>query len=90
MSSILAALFLRMTFGNIGSLGATVPGSGVSTGTALTMEILLTTGLVNTILGTASGALNIGTNGALAVGGCTSRWPASGPLRSVVPRMNPA
>ncbi len=33
------------------------------------MEILLTAGLVNTILGTASGARKIGTNGALAVGG---------------------
>jgi aquaporin Z len=33
------------------------------------MEVLLTTGLVSTILGTASGARNIGTNGAIAVGG---------------------
>ena len=33
------------------------------------MEVLLTVGLVNTILGTASGARNIGTNGAIAVGG---------------------
>ena len=33
------------------------------------MEVLLTAGLVNTILGTASGARNIGTNGAIAVGG---------------------
>ena len=33
------------------------------------MEVLLTAGLVSTILGTASGARNIGSNGALAVGG---------------------
>lgn len=33
------------------------------------MEVVLTAGLVNTILGTASGARNIGTNGAIAVGG---------------------
>ena len=94
VGGVLAALFLRTTFGNIGSLGATVPGSGVSTGTALTMEILLTTGLVNTILGTASGARNIGTNGALAVGGyiaLAGLWaaPISGasmnPARSFAP-----
>jgi hypothetical protein len=33
------------------------------------MEVVLTAGLVNTILGTASGARNIGANGAIAVGG---------------------
>ena len=94
VGGVLAALFLRTTFGNIGSLGATVPGSGVGTGTALTMEILLTTGLVNTILGTASGARNVGTNGALAVGGyiaLAGLWaaPISGasmnPARSFAP-----
>ena len=53
----------------IGELGATVPGSGIGNGKALAMEVLLTAGLVNTILGTASGARNIGTNGAIAVGG---------------------
>jgi aquaporin Z len=66
---VLAALFLRVMFGTIAALGATVPGSGIGNGKALAMEVLLTTGLVNTILGTASGARNIGTNGAIAVGG---------------------
>jgi aquaporin Z len=47
-------------FGTIAALGATVPGSGIGNGKALAMEVLLTTGLVNTILGTASGARNIG------------------------------
>jgi aquaporin Z len=56
-------------FGMIGAVGATVPGSGIGNGKALAMEVLLTAGLVNTILGTASGARNIGTNGAIAVGG---------------------
>jgi aquaporin Z len=56
-------------FGPIGTLGATVPGIGIDNGKALAMEVLLTTGLVNTILGTASGARNIGSNGAIAVGG---------------------
>jgi aquaporin Z len=66
----------------------------VSHFTALAMEVLLTTGLVSTILGTASGARNIGSNGALAVGGYISLaglWaaPVSGasmnPVRSFGP-----
>jgi aquaporin Z len=69
VGGVLAALFLRVMFGTIAALGATVPGSGIGNGKALAMEVLLTTGLVNTILGTASGARNIGTNGAIAVGG---------------------
>ena len=69
VGGIAAAAFLRAMFGTIGSLGATTPGPGVSDIKAFVMEILLTTGLVSTILGTASGARNIGSNGALAVGG---------------------
>ena len=69
VGGVLAALFLRVMFGTVAALGATVPGSGIGNGKALAMEVLLTTGLVNTILGTASGARNIGTNGAIAVGG---------------------
>ncbi len=89
-----AALFLRTLFGTVGALGATLPGSGVSSGTALAMEVVLTAGLVNTILGTASGARNIGTNGAIAVGGyiaLAGLWaaPVSGasmnPVRSLAP-----
>ena len=58
------------------------------------MEVVLTAGLVNTILGTASGARNIGTNGAIAVGGyiaLAGLWaaPISGasmnPVRSLAP-----
>ena len=69
IGGILATLFLHTLFGNAGNLGATVPGSGISNATALAMEVFLTAGLVNTILGTASGARNIGANGAIAVGG---------------------
>ncbi len=64
-----AAGFLRAMFGTVGALGATLPGRGVTSGKALAMEVVLTAGLVNTILGTASGARNVGTNGAIAVGG---------------------
>jgi aquaporin Z len=89
-----AAAFLRVMFGTAGALGATFPGVGVSSGKALVMEIVLTAGLVNTILGTASGARNIGTNGAIAVGGYVALaglWsaPVSGasmnPVRSLAP-----
>jgi aquaporin Z len=89
-----AAAFLRVLFGTIGALGSTLPGSGVSSGKALVMEVVLTAGLVNTILGTSSGARNIGTNGAIAVGGyiaLAGLWsaPVSGasmnPVRSFAP-----
>src|ERR1700693_3062120 len=56
VGGVLAGLFLRVLFGPIAALGATVPGSGMGNGKALAMEVLLTTGLVNTILGTASHA----------------------------------
>jgi aquaporin Z len=94
VGAIGAASFLRAMFGTIGLLGATTPGLGVSDFKALTMEILLTTGLISTILGTASGARNIGSNGALAVGGyiaLAGLWaaPISGasmnPVRSFAP-----
>jgi aquaporin Z len=91
---VAAALFLRAMFGTPGTFGATIPGIGISAGKALVMEVLLTAGLVNTILGTASGARNIGTNGAIAVGGyiaLAGLWaaPVSGasmnPARSFAP-----
>src|SRR4029077_2145598 len=94
IGGIAAAVFLRAMFGNVGSLGATVPGSGIGAGKAMVMELVLTAGLVNTILGTASGARNIGTNGALAVAGyiaLAGLWsaPISGasmnPVRSLAP-----
>jgi aquaporin Z len=69
LGGILAAVFLRAMFGTAGALGATSPGYGIGHLRALYMEVLLTAGLVNVILGTASGARNIGTNGAIAVGG---------------------
>jgi aquaporin Z len=89
-----AAWFLKTLFGMAGNLGATVPGSGISPATAFAMETVLTAGLVNTILGTASGARNIGSNGAIAVGGyivMAHLWsfPISGtsmnPVRSLAP-----
>lgn len=94
VGGVAATIFLRAMFGIAGALGATVPGSGVGNWKALIMEAVLTAGLVNTILGTASGARNIGTNGAIAVGGyiaLAGLWsaPVSGasmnPVRSLAP-----
>ena len=68
VGSILAVVFLRATLGNIGGLGVTEPGPGISATTALIFEAVLTLGLLSTILGTASGAQNIGVFGALGVG----------------------
>ena len=68
IGAILAVLFLRATLGNIGGLGVTEPGPGISATTALIFEAVLTLGLLSTILGTASGAQNIGVFGALGVG----------------------
>lgn len=94
VGALAAALFLQTLFGTVGALGATVPGNGVSSETALAMEVVLTAGLMNTILGTASGARNIGANGAIAVGGyiaLAGLWaaPISGasmnPVRSLAP-----
>lgn len=65
----LACLLLRAMFGKVGALGATVPGPGVGEWTAMLMELVLTLGLVSTILGTASKAQNIGPLSAIAVGG---------------------
>lgn len=67
--AIAAAAFLRAMFGTAGHLGASLPGAGISLLQALFMEVLLTAGLVSTVLGTASGARNVGSNGAIAVGG---------------------
>lgn len=94
IGGLAAALFLKTLFGTVGALGATLPGNGISSGTALAMEVVLTAGLVNTILGTAAGARNIGANGAIAVGGyivLAGLWaaPISGasmnPVRSLAP-----
>ena len=64
-----ACLALWAVLGKHGSLGATEPGAGVHAWQAMTIELVLTVGLVSTILGTASIAQNVGGFSALAVGG---------------------
>jgi aquaporin Z len=69
IGATLACLFLLAVFGNVGELGATVPGAGIADWQAMLIELALTAGLVSTILGTASSAQNVGTLSAVAVGG---------------------
>jgi len=94
--AVLATLLLWALLGKQGSAGLTLPGHGISTGAALVWEIVLTTGLVSVIQGTASGAQQLGALAAIAVGGyiaLAGLWgsPVSGasmnPARSLGPAL---
>jgi aquaporin Z len=94
--AILATLVLWALIGKQGSAGLTLPGHGISTTTAMLWELVLTTGLVSVILGTASGAQQIGALAAIAVGSyiaLAGLWgsPVSGasmnPARSLGPAL---
>ena len=64
-----AALFLRWVIDVSAKYGSSYPAGGYGAWQALLMEAVLTLGLVSVILGTASGAQNIGIFAALGVGG---------------------
>jgi aquaporin Z len=96
LGAILATLVLWAFLGKQGSAGLTLPGSGISTTAAMLWELILTAGLVSVILGTASGAQQIGPLAALGVGGyiaLAGLWasPVSGasmnPARSLGPAL---
>jgi aquaporin Z len=65
----LAALFLHSVINVSAKYGGNFPAHGYSDAAAFWMEFILTVGLVSVILGTASGAQNIGIFGAFGVGG---------------------
>ena len=67
LGAALAVLVLWAMFGQVGSLGATRPGHGIDGLQAAAMELILTLGLVSTILGTASRAQNLGPLSAFGV-----------------------
>jgi aquaporin Z len=64
----LAAWFLQSVIHVSASYGSNYPASGYSSTDAFLMEAVLTLGLVSVILGTASGAQNLGIVGAFGVG----------------------
>jgi aquaporin Z len=65
----LACLFLHAVINVSATYGSNYPAAGYSGGSAFLMEAVLTLGLVSVILGTASGAQNVGIFGAIGVGG---------------------
>jgi len=69
IGATLACLFLQAVVDVSATFGSNYPAAGYSSGAAFWMEAVLTLGLVSVILGTASGAQNIGVFGAIAVGG---------------------
>jgi aquaporin Z len=94
--AVLATLLLWGLIGRHGPAGLTLPGHGIPALTAMLWEMVLTTGLVSTILGTASGAQAVGSIAALGVGSyiaLAGLWgaPVSGasmnPARSLGPAL---
>jgi len=68
LGAVLATLLLSGLIGQQGDAGLTLPGEGISTLTAMVWEIVLTVGLVSTILGVSSGAQQLGPIAAIGVG----------------------
>jgi len=67
--AVLAAGFLQAAIHTSAVYGSNYPAAGFSSPDAFFMEVVLTVGLVSVVLGTASGAQNIGVLGAFGVGG---------------------
>src|SRR5271154_3366697 len=93
--AVLATLLLWALIGRQGSAGLTLPGSGISTVTAMLWEAVLTAGLVSVILGTASGAQAVGSLAAIAVASyitLAGLWgaPVSGSSMNPVRSLGPA
>ena len=69
VGACLAAWFVQAVINASASYGANYPARSYTSFDAFLMETVLTLGLVSVILGTASGAQNLGVFGALGVGG---------------------
>jgi aquaporin Z len=66
--ALLAALVLHAVISVSAQYGSNYPAHGHSSMAAFWMELILTVGLVSVVLGTASGAQNVGIVGAFGVG----------------------
>ena len=69
IGACLAAWFVQAVINASASYGSNYPAHSYTSSDAFWMETILTLGLVSVILGTASGAQNLGVFGALGVGG---------------------
>src|SRR5215470_6724968 len=95
LGAIAATLLLWALIGKQGSAGLTLPGPGISATTAMLWELVLTAGLVSVILGTASGAQQIGPMAAIGVGSyiaLAGLWgaPVSGASMNTARSLGPA
>lgn len=89
LGGLAGGAFLYLILGTQGRLGTSSPANGLSDIKALGVEVLLTTALANTILGTASEEGFLGPNAAIPVGAyiaLAGLW--AGPLTGA--SMNPA
>ena len=95
IGATLAVLVAQAIIGVSGSFGATFPADSSTPMAAFWMELILTFGLLSVILGTASGAQNIGIIGAIGVGGyiaLAGLWasPLSGASMNTFRSLGPA
>lgn len=93
--AILATVLLVALLGKQGTAGLTLPGPGVDGLTAMLWELVLSVGLVSTILGTASGSQNVGPLAALGVASyiaLAGLWgaPVSGASMNTARSLGPA
>ena len=93
--AVLATLLLEALLGRQGTAGLTLPGPGIGEPTAMVWEVVLSVGLVSTILGTSSGAQNIGPMNAIGVASYIALAglfgaPVSGASMNVARSLGPA
>jgi aquaporin Z len=95
VGACLAPLLLVALLGSQGTAGLTLPGPSITPLTAMVWEMVLTMGLVSVILGTSSGAQNIGAMNAIGVAGyiaLAGLWgaPVSGASMNTARSLGPA
>jgi aquaporin Z len=95
VGAVLATLLLVALLGRQRTAGLTMPGPGIDEPTAMLWELVLTVGLVSTVLGTASRSQNVGPLAAIAVGSYVALaglWgaPVSGASMNTARSLGPA
>ncbi|MET8089929.1 aquaporin [Micromonospora sp. NPDC005220] len=93
--AVTAGALLAGLLGGHDTAGLTLPGPGIGTPLALVWELILTVGLLSTVLGTASAAQNVGPMAAVAIGGylaLAGLWasPLTGASMNIARSLGPA